>query len=72
MIEGGDPQYNNHRGFNPRSRGGFGIGRGRGSFGGGDRELIIFYNCNQPGHLAHHCQNPCTTCTYSRALEHVT
>jgi hypothetical protein len=42
-------------------RGGF-IGRGRGGFSRG-RELIICYNCNQPGHLAYFCQNPCTRCT---------
>jgi hypothetical protein len=39
---------------------------------GGGRGPIICYNCNQPGHLAHDCLNPCTMCTYCRALDHAT
>jgi hypothetical protein len=72
VTEGGGPQYNNQRGFNPGGRGGFGRGRGRGSFGRGGRGPIICYNCNQPGHLARDFLNPCTTCMYCRALDHVT
>jgi hypothetical protein len=71
-TEGGGQQYNNQRGFNPGNRGNFGRGRGRGNFGRGGRGPIICYNCNQPGHLAHDCPNPCTTCTYCRALDHAT
>jgi hypothetical protein len=37
-----------------------------------EEDLIICYNCNQPGHLAHDYQNPCMTCTYCRALDHST
>jgi hypothetical protein len=72
VIEGGGPQYNNQRGFNPGNRGNFGRGRGRGNFGRGGRGPIICYNCNQPGHLAHDCLNLCTMCTYCRELDHVT
>jgi hypothetical protein len=70
VTEGG--QYNNQRGFNQGNRGGFGRGRGRENFGRGGRGPIICYNCNQPRHLAHDFHNPCTTCTYCRALEHAT
>jgi hypothetical protein len=45
--------------------------RGRGNFGRGGRGLIICYNYNQLGHLDHvTVQNPCTMCTYYRALDH--
>jgi hypothetical protein len=71
-AEVGGPQYNNQRGFNQGNKGNFGRGRGRGNFGRGGRGPIICYNCNQPGHLAHDCQNPCMMCTYCRALDHST
>jgi hypothetical protein len=48
--EGGVPQYNTLRGYNEGGRGGF-LGQGGGGFDRG-RGLIIFYNCNQPRHLA--------------------
>jgi hypothetical protein len=43
----------------------FGRGRGRGGIG-----PIIWHNCKQPGNLARDYPNPCTTCTYCRALNH--
>jgi hypothetical protein len=71
VIEGGGPLYTNQRGFNPRNKGNFGKGRGRGNFSRGGRASIICYNCSQLGNLAHDCSNPCTTCTYCRALDHM-
>jgi hypothetical protein len=65
VTKGGGPQYNNQRGFNQGNRGNFDRGQGRGG-----RGSIICYNCNQLGHLSHDCPNPCTTCTYCRALDH--
>jgi hypothetical protein len=72
VTKRGGPQYYNQRGFNLGSRGGFGRGRGRGNLGRGVRRPIICYNCNQPRNLASDFLNPCTTCTYYRALDHVT
>jgi hypothetical protein len=48
--KGGDLHYNTPRGYNHGGRGGF-KGHRRGGF---NREsgLIIYYNCNQQGHLA--------------------
>jgi hypothetical protein len=63
-------KYNNQIGFNQGNRGNFGRGRGRGNFRRGGRGMIIFYKCNQIGHLARDCQNLCMTCTYCRALDH--
>jgi hypothetical protein len=71
VVEGGGPQYKNQIGFNQGNRGKFGRGRGKGNFGRGGRGPIICYNCNQPGHLDREFPNPCTTCTYCRALNHV-
>ena len=39
------------------------MGRGQGH--------IIFYNCDQLGHLERDCHNPCTTCTYCNSFDHV-
>jgi hypothetical protein len=72
VTEGGGPQYNNERGFNPGNRGGLGRGRGRGNFGRGGRRLIICYSCNQSRHLTWDCPNACTTFTYCRALDRAT
>jgi hypothetical protein len=72
VEEWGILQYNNQRGFNPKSIGNFGKGRGRWNFGRGGRGSIICYNFNQPGNLAHDSPNMCTTCTYCRALDHAT
>jgi hypothetical protein len=60
VIEGGG-KYNNQRLFNQGNRGGFGRGRGRENCGIGGRGPIICYKCNQQGHLARDCENPCTT-----------
>jgi hypothetical protein len=70
--KGGGPQYNNKIGFNPRNRGNFGRGQGRGNFIRGRRGSIICYNCNQLGHLAHHYPNTYIMFTYDRALDHAT
>ncbi len=32
---------------------------------------IIFYNCNQLGHVSRECQNLTTTCHYCRAVDHM-
>lgn len=52
-------------------RGPRGLGRGRGDFGR-RKGSIICYNCGKLEHLAIDCPNPCSTCTYCRALDHAT
>jgi hypothetical protein len=64
------PQHNNKIGFNLGNRGNFGRGGGKANFGRGGRVSIVFYNCNQLGHLVRDCPNLCTTCTYYRSLDH--
>ena len=52
-----DAQGNDGYGYHgsTSSRGNF-IGRGHGGMPGGGRGQVIFYNCNQAGHLARDCQ----------------
>ena len=58
-YQGGTPGRGNFR------------GRGRGGMPGRGRGQVIFYNCNQAGHVSRDCQNPTMTCQYCRAVDHV-
>ena len=46
-------------------------GHGRGGIPGRGRGQVIFYNCNQVGHVSGDYHNPTTTCQYCRAVDHV-
>jgi hypothetical protein len=67
--EGNTTQFNSPGRGNLKPCGGF-RGKRRGGMGRGQGE-IIFYNYDQPGHLARDCQKPCTTCSYRNSFEHV-